>query len=85
MNNGKQSRINIHPAFQDIQVKNLILKPGVNVVTFDTNEFTVMEYSFQGTEIDKRQKTTISFNVQSISITIQPLIYFRNKLYSRLS
>ena len=72
VNNGKQSRINIHPAFQDIQVKNLILKPGVNVVTFDTNEFTVMEYSLQGTEIDKRQKTTISFNVQSISITIQP-------------
>jgi hypothetical protein len=72
VNNGEESRINIHPTFQDMQIKDFILKPGVNVVTFDTNEFTIMEYSLQGTEIGKRQKTTISFNVQSISITIQP-------------
>jgi hypothetical protein len=72
VNNGEQSRINIQPTFQDMQIKDFILKPGVNVVAFDTNEFTIMEYSLQGTEIGKRQKTTISFNVQSISITIQP-------------
>jgi hypothetical protein len=72
VNNGEPSRINIHTAFQNMQIKDFILKPGVNVVTFDTNEFTIMEYSLQGTDIDKRQKTTISFNVQSISITIQP-------------
>ena len=72
VNNGEQSRINIHPAFQDMQIKDFILNPGVNVITFDTNEFTIMEYSLQGTDISKRQKTTISFNVQSISITIQP-------------
>ena len=72
VNNGEPSRINIHTAFQNMQIKDFILKPGVNVVTFDTNEFTIMEYSLQGTDIGKRQKTTISFNVQSISITIQP-------------
>jgi len=72
VNNGEVSRINIHTAFQNMQIKDFILKPGVNVVTFDTNEFTIMEYSLQGTDIGKRQKTTISFNVQSISITIQP-------------
>ena len=72
VNNGEQSRINIQPTFQDMQIKDFILKPGVNVVAFDTNEFTIIEYSLQGTEIGKRQKTTISFNVQSISITIQP-------------
>ena len=72
VNNGEQSRINIQPTFQDMQIKDFILKPGVNVVTFDTNEFTIIEYSLQGTDIGKRQKTTISFNVQSISITIQP-------------
>ena len=68
----KNRILNIHPAFQDMQIKDFILNPGVNVITFDTNEFTIMEYSLQGTDIGKRQKTTISFNVQSISITIQP-------------
>jgi hypothetical protein len=72
VNNGEPSRININTAFQNMQIKDFILKPGVNVITFDTNEFTIMEYSLQGTDIGKRQKTTISFNVQSISITIQP-------------
>ena len=72
VNNGEPSRINIHTAFQNMQIKDFILKPVVNVITFDTNEFTIMEYSLQGTDIGKRQKTTISFNVQSISITIQP-------------
>ena len=72
VNNGEQSRINIQPRFQDMQIKDFILKPGVNVVAFDTNEFAIMEYGLQGTDIGKRQKTTVSFNVQSISMEIQP-------------
>jgi hypothetical protein len=72
VNNGEQSRINIQPRFQDIQIKDFILKPGVNVVAFDTNEFVIMEYGLQGSTIGKGQTTTVSFNVQSISIIIQP-------------
>jgi len=70
VNNEEPSSININTTFQNLQLNDFILKPGVNVVTFDTTEFLLVEYGLLGTEIGKGQKTTTSFNVQSI--TIQP-------------
>jgi hypothetical protein len=68
VNNIDLSRVNIHPTFQNIQIENLMLKPGVNVVTFDTDEFLSVEYGFEGSKTGKMQETTVSLNVQSISI-----------------
>tara|TARA_B100001105_G_scaffold207673_1_gene171923 strand:- start:78 stop:548 length:471 start_codon:yes stop_codon:yes gene_type:complete len=70
INNEKLNTFDIPTTPTDIQIENLILKPGINIVTFDANEFTLVEYGLKGTEIGKGQKTTMSFNVRSI--TIQP-------------
>ena len=70
MNNEELDRVNIPTTPKNLQIENLILKPGINIVTFDTNEFTLVEYGLRGIEIGKGQKTTMSFNVRSI--TIQP-------------
>tara|TARA_Y100001949_G_scaffold137517_1_gene119220 strand:- start:78 stop:548 length:471 start_codon:yes stop_codon:yes gene_type:complete len=70
INNEKLNTFDIPTTPTDIQIEDLILKPGINIVTFDTNEFTLVEYGLKGIEIGKGQKTTMSFNVQSI--TIQP-------------
>ena len=70
INNEKLNTFDIPTAPTDIQIEDLILKPGINIVTFDTNAFTLVEYGLKGIEIGKGQKTTMSFNVQSI--TIQP-------------
>jgi len=67
MNNEELSRVNIPTTFKNVEV-DLLLKPGVNVVTLDTNKFSLVEYGLEGTEIGQWQKTTISLNVQSISI-----------------
>ena len=72
VNNGEPSSVSIHPTFQNIQIKDFILKSGVNVVTFDAKEFLSVEYGLEGTAAGSGQKTTMGFNVQSISITIQP-------------
>jgi hypothetical protein len=72
VNNGEPSSISIRPTFQNIQIKDFILKSGVNVVTFDAKEFLSVEYGLEGTAAGSGQKTTMGFNVQSISITIQP-------------
>ena len=52
----------------DIQIKKLPLKPGVNVVTLDTNQFSTVYYGLSGTEIDHMKKLTVSFHVKSISL-----------------
>ena len=70
MNNEELDRVNIPTTSKNLQIENLILKPGINIVTFDTNAFTLVEYGLKGIEIGKGQKTTMSFNVRSI--TIQP-------------
>ena len=67
MNNEELSRVNIPTTFKNVEV-DLLLKPGVNVVTLDTNKFSLVEYGLEGTEIGQGQKITISLNVQSISI-----------------
>ena len=67
MNNEELSRVNIPTTFKNVEV-DLLLKPGVNVVTLDTNKFSLVEYGLEGTEIGQWQKTTVSLNVQSISI-----------------
>ena len=67
MNNEELSRVNIPTTFKNVEV-DLLLKPGVNVVTLDANKFSLVEYGLEGTEIGQWQKTTISLNVQSISI-----------------
>jgi hypothetical protein len=68
MNNEEQARVNISTTFKNMQIENLILKPGVNVVTLDTDEFSLVIYGLVGTEVDKGLETTMSFGVQSISI-----------------
>ena len=70
MNSEEQVRVNIPTAFNNMQIENLILKPGVNVVTFDADEFLSVEYGLTGTEAGKGIKTMVSFHVRSI--TIQP-------------
>jgi len=67
MNNEELSRVNIPTTFKNVEV-DLLLKPGVNVVTLDANKFSLVEYGLEGTEIGQWQKTTVSLNVQSISI-----------------
>ena len=57
MNNEKQDTFIIPTALTDIQIENLTLKSGVNVVTLDADEFSL----FQG--------STLSFAVKAISIT----------------
>ena len=70
MNNEELYKVNIPTTFKNLQIENLILKPGVNVVTFDTDEFLTMEFGLIGTEAGKGIKTTMSFHIRSI--TIQP-------------
>ena len=72
VNNGEPSSVSIHPTFQNMQIKDFILKPGVNVVTFDAKEFFSVEYGLVGTAAGSGQETTMAFHVQSISIEIQP-------------
>ena len=67
MNNEELSRVNIPTTFKNVEV-DLLLKPGVNVVTLDTDEFSLVIYGLVGTEVDKGLETTMSFGVQSISI-----------------
>jgi hypothetical protein len=68
MNNEELNRVNIPTTFKNVQIGNLILKPGINVVALDTDDFTLVEHGISGTEVGKGQKTTMSFNVRSISI-----------------
>ena len=68
MNNEEQARVNISTTFKNMQIENLILKPGVNVVALDTDEFTLAAFGLEGAEIDKLEEITVSFNVRSISI-----------------
>ena len=72
VNNEKLNAVNIPPTPINLSVENLILKPGVNVVMIDTDEFISVEYGLTGTETGKGIKTMVSFHVRSISITIQP-------------
>ena len=68
LNNEKMKTLDIPPTPIDIQIENLILKPGVNVVTLDTNQSSTVYYGLAGTEIDDMKELTLSFHVQSISI-----------------
>ena len=68
INNEELARVNVPTTFKNMQVENLVLKPGVNVVALDTDKFAVVEYGLAGTEIGLLQQTTISFHVRSISI-----------------
>jgi uncharacterized protein (DUF362 family) len=69
VNNEEPSIISINPTFQNMQINNLILKQGTNVITFHTKDFHLVEYGFKGTEIGRGLETTMGFHVQSISIT----------------
>ena len=56
-NNGKKlDAISIPTVVTDIQLENLILKPGINVVTLDADKFILV------------QESSVSFKVESISI-----------------
>ena len=68
LNNEKMKTLDIPPAPIDIQIENLILKPGINVVTLDTNQFSPVYFGIIGTEIEDMKELTLSFHVQSISI-----------------
>ena len=53
----KLNEIDVPDTLTDLEFKNLILKPGVNTLAFDTDEFMLTEGNHE-----------ISFLVQSISI-----------------
>tara|TARA_B100001765_G_C19409997_1_gene296225 strand:- start:151 stop:813 length:663 start_codon:yes stop_codon:yes gene_type:complete len=57
INNEKLNEIDVPDTLTALEFKNLILKPGVNILAFDTDEFMLTE-----------SKHEISFLVQSISI-----------------
>jgi hypothetical protein len=69
LNDEKVGKINIPTLISNVKIEDLILKSGVNVVTLDADDFVVVEYDLEGTEVGKRQKTTVSLNIKSISIT----------------
>ena len=56
INGEKLDAINIPAVVTDIQLENLILKPGINVVTLDADKFILV------------QESSVSFKVESISI-----------------
>ena len=68
LNDEKMETLNILPTPMNIQIENLILKPGINVVTLDTNQFSTVYFGIIGTEIEDMKELTLSFHVQSISI-----------------
>ena len=62
MNNEEVNVFEIPTTPINIQIENLILAPGINVVTLNTDKFGLIE-------IDEVQsKFRVSFTVQSISI-----------------
>ena len=65
MNNEKLSTVEIPTSPINMNIK-LVLVPGVNVVTLDTNEFQLYQINIM------KKPMTVSFNVQSISIINQP-------------
>jgi len=67
INNEELARVNVPTTFINTQIENLILKPGVNVVALDTDQFSLVKFGLGG-DIDKGQETTVSFHVRSISI-----------------
>ena len=67
INNEELARVNVPTTFINTQIENLILKPGVNVVVLDTDQFSLVKFGLGG-DIDKGQETTVSFHVRSISI-----------------
>ena len=68
VNNEKLNTFDIPAIPIDIEIENLILKPGINVVTLDTNQFSPVYFGIIGTEIEDMKELTLSFHVQSISI-----------------
>jgi len=67
INNEELARVNVPTTFINTQIENLILKPGVNVVGLDTDQFSLVKFGLGG-DIDKGQEATVSFHVRSISI-----------------
>ena len=71
MNNEEVNTFEIPTTPINIQIENLILVPGVNVVTLDTDKFESFEMNeaqFLDVYGNKTTKLTVSFKVQSISI-----------------
>ena len=68
LNNEKMETLNILPTPMNIQIENLILKPGINVDTLDTNQISPVYFGIIGTEIEDMKELTLSFHVKSISI-----------------
>ena len=44
INNEELARVNVSTAFTNTQIENLILKPGVNVVALDTDQFSLVKF-----------------------------------------
>ena len=68
INNKELDTLDIPTIPTGMKIKELIIKPGVNVVTLDTDQFSMAYYGLMGTAIDERIPRTLSFHVQSISI-----------------
>ena len=69
MNNEKLDTFDIPITPTRIEIENLILKPGVNVITLDTNQFTTVYYGLTGSEFEDKKALGFGFYVKSISIT----------------
>ena len=68
INNKELDTLDIPTIPTGMKIKELIIKPGVNVVTLDTDQFSMAYYGLMWTAIDEIIPRTLSFHVQSISI-----------------
>ena len=70
LNGGKIDGINIPTLSSNVKIGNLILKPGVNVVTLDADEYHTITHK-GGSDIayPKFLSTTLAFEIRSISLT----------------
>jgi len=68
LNSEKLDVINIPTLISDVKIENLILKPGVNVVTLDADASELITHKGDTISYVKFLSTTLAFEVRSISI-----------------
>ena len=69
INNKENNSINIPVIPTNIQIENLILKSGVNVITLDANQLDTTYDDVIEAKIDYMKEIILGFHVKSISIT----------------
>ena len=66
MNDEKLHDYSIPTELVDTQIRNLVLKPGINVVTFEADKSDIVPYHFMDLS---KEDVDVGFKVKSISIT----------------